>query len=134
MSASKLELEIVEVAERASPPPSGPAIRLFNRSGERLALSQEEWRLLLRTAQMHGWVPTGARHRPQRIDLDDTAEDNNWDGGYESAAGQMVERRDARRLVEALERALLARPRQLNGFCRTASQLTGFCKGGFLIC
>src|SRR5687767_11109035 len=57
------------------------------------------WGEILCLAEQYGWQPTGTG--PPRETLKE-----NWSGGYFSNNGQLFYARDARKLADALERAL----------------------------
>jgi hypothetical protein len=65
--------------------------------GGDFAYNNTSWGHLLRLASTYGWEPAGTRP-PKRC--------RTWDGNYVTNDGQRVTAADARRLADALEKAL----------------------------
>ena len=76
-------------------------MNLVSETGERTWFRLSAWSKVLQLARMYGWEPYGTTIPKSYME-----EELEWDGGYGTNEGQLVEAHDALKLAEALARAL----------------------------
>jgi hypothetical protein len=108
---------------------------LLNLQGQRLAIEGDQWRELLEIAREFGWQPGGTQAPPIQFDpVDSQAQFQTWKGGYLQPCGQVVTRRDAASLANAIEAASLPpNPFQSNSLLNLSEAVDFFRTGPFLV-
>lgn len=75
-------------------------IKLENRKGRVLQVSNTVWCYLINLGEVYGWIPQGTR-QPK-----DYGTRNDWSGNYDSSEGQVLVGGDFKNLINALKESL----------------------------